>query len=376
MNHNQKSFSNQANKLEINVCDAPYHANGRGLANDRAVIQQAIDDAFEKGGGTVVLPEGKMFLSGELELKSNVTLRLEGVLLKSNNPDHYRHPAGFGREVKGIGLNWSLASYRNYPLIFTASGAANVAILGSGVMDMNYTGSDDTTVQTAGIGLYDTDHFIVRGITIRDSSQPQVWPVRCRNGEVAYVKILDPAPHWNNEAICMCNCQNMHIHHNYSICGDDNIDVWASYRDQRMQWWCSSENPQPSINIEIDHNILGQIGNGVNYNFVPWGGEAPDQEQVRIDNIFIHDNISLPYEVDPRVGDVVHTPHPIFRYQEWNERSTYGHSPLSNIRVYDNGIGNSTRHDGDEPHFPCVGFETNDITDPWFTDSNRKIIEK
>ena len=29
-------------------------------------------------------------------------------------------------------------------------------------------------------------------------------------------------------------------------------------------------------------------------------------------------------------------------------------------------------HDGAEPHFPCVGFQTNDITDPWFTNAISK----
>jgi hypothetical protein len=165
----------------------------------------------------------------------------------------------------------------------------------------------------------------------------------------------------------------MHVHHNYSICGDDNIDVWSSYQDQRMRVWCSSENPQPSIDIEIDHNTLGQIGNGANFNIVPWGSSAPNQEQVRIDNIDIHDNILLPYVLDQRPNAINQDYHPKFHYQEWNERSTYGHSPLSNIRINDNGIGNDTLHDGPEVMFPCVGFQTNDITDAWFKNAASDI---
>jgi hypothetical protein len=233
---------------------------------------------------------------------------------------------------------------------------------------MNYTGEDKSTIHVASIGLFDTEHFIIKDITINNASQPQIWPVRCRHGEVANVRIANPAPRMNNEAICLCNCQNVHIHHNYSVCGDDNIDVWASYQDKRMRVWCSSANPQPSINIEIDHNVLGQIGNGANFNIVPWGSHAPDQEQVRIDNINIHDNTLLPFIRDER-GGTGNKYHPKFHYQEWNERSTYGHSPLSNIKIHNNGIGHDTMHDGAEPHFPCVGFQTNDITDPWFTDA-------
>ncbi|RPJ46993.1 MAG: hypothetical protein EHM21_08370 [Chloroflexi bacterium] len=366
MEINQVQPSGQRN---MNVCHAPYHAAGDGITNDRAAIQRAIDTAAATGGGTVLLPEGGTFLSGELELKSNVTLQIDGVLRKSNDPAHYAHPTVFGRMTPGSPLNWDLCSYVNYPLIFTTSGTTNVTIQGSGALDMNYTGEDETTVQAAAIGFYDTEHFLIRDITIRDACQPQIWPIGCRYGEVANVKIIDPAIRWNNEAICLCNCQHMHIHHNYSICGDDNIDVWSSYQDRRMRVWCSSDQPQPSINIEIDHNTLGQIGCGANFNIVPWGSLAPDQELVRIDNLNIHDNILLPFVRDERENAMNSDYHPKFHYQEWNERSTYGHAPLSNIRINDNGIGSDTMHDGPEEKFPCAGFQTNDITDPWFTNA-------
>jgi polygalacturonase len=359
----------KAKIFNVNVCQAPYNAAGEGKTNDRASIQCAIDDAANAGGGTVTLPKGHTFLCGEIELKSNVVLRIDGVLLKSNEPAHYVHPTVFGRMTPDSSLNWDLCSYVNYPLIYTRPGASNVTIEGSGMLDMNYAGEDETTLQIASIGLYDADHIFIRDITIRDSCQPQIWPVRCRHGEVTRVRIIDPAIRWNNEAICLCNCQNMHIHHNYSECGDDNIDVWESYQDRRMRVWCSSNDPQPSKNIEIDHNVLRQIGNGAYFNILPWGAECPDQEQVRIDNIHIHDNLLLPFKVDERTNALNQDYHPKFNCQQWNERSTYGHSPISNVTINNNGIGSDTRHDGADKQFPCDGFQTNDITDPWFANA-------
>ena len=41
-----------------------------------SMIQKAIDELSQKGGGTVIIPEGK-WLSGRIELKSNINLRLE-----------------------------------------------------------------------------------------------------------------------------------------------------------------------------------------------------------------------------------------------------------------------------------------------------------
>jgi hypothetical protein len=369
----ERAFRKQRS-LSVDVCEAPYRAAGDGSTNDRMAIQSAINDVFAAGGGTVTLPSGRTFLSGELQLKNYVVLQIDGILKKSNVASHYEHPTVFGRVNPGSSLNWDLCSYVNYPLIFTASGTTHVTIQGSGALDMNYTGDDNSTIHVASIGFFDTDNFIIKDISINNATQPQIWPVRCRRGEVANVRVANPAPRMNNEAICLCNCQNMHIHHNYSVCGDDNVDVWASYQDRRMRVWCSSVNPQPSINIEIDHNVLGQIGNGANFNIVPWGSHAPDQEQVRIDNLNIHDNTLLPFIPDAR-GGTDNKYHPKLHYQEWNERSTYGHSPLSNIKIHNNGIGNDIMHDGAEPHFPCVGFQTNDITDPWFTNAISRTRE-
>jgi hypothetical protein len=145
---------------------------------------------------------------------------------------------------------------------------------------------------------------------------------------------------------------------------DDNIDVWVSYKDARMGVWCNTDNPQPSINIEIDHNTLRQVTYASNINLIPWGSGAPDQNMVRMDNIYIHDNTLLG-------GDNGNAK---LSYQEFNTTGTYGHSPISNVRIINNGIGDSTKHDGAEPKFPCIGFETNDITDPWFTDAISPIV--
>src|SRR6478609_8917090 len=46
------------------VTAAPYSARGDGVTNDRLAIQQAIEDASAAGGGTVLVPAGRTFLSG------------------------------------------------------------------------------------------------------------------------------------------------------------------------------------------------------------------------------------------------------------------------------------------------------------------------
>jgi polygalacturonase len=68
-----------------------FGAIGDGTTNDQLAIQAAIDSVASGGGGTVIIPSGKTFCTGSLELTSNVTLHLEAgaVLTGSANPAHY-----------------------------------------------------------------------------------------------------------------------------------------------------------------------------------------------------------------------------------------------------------------------------------------------
>ncbi len=73
----------------INIAEAPYNAVGDGVTMNTEIIQQAIDDCPENG--IVLIPKGK-FLTGALDLKSHMTLQVEGELLGSDNPNDYMYP--------------------------------------------------------------------------------------------------------------------------------------------------------------------------------------------------------------------------------------------------------------------------------------------
>ncbi|WP_234121584.1 glycosyl hydrolase family 28 protein [Clostridium hydrogenum] len=79
----------------LNVTD--YGAVGDGTTLDTNAIQAAINACPQ--GGEVLIPAGKTFKTGALWLKDNMTLRVDGEILGSENPQDYissNHPVAKG----------------------------------------------------------------------------------------------------------------------------------------------------------------------------------------------------------------------------------------------------------------------------------------
>ena len=99
-----------------------------GVTLNTASINEAITACNKKGGGVVLIPAG-FWLTGPVELKSNVNLHLQrGALLQfTNDFRQYRLVAG----------NWEgLEQMRNQSPL-SASNASNIAITGFGIIDGN-----------------------------------------------------------------------------------------------------------------------------------------------------------------------------------------------------------------------------------------------
>jgi hypothetical protein len=114
-----------------------FGAKGDGKTLNTTAIQSAIDKCFIDKGGTVMIPAGD-FLSGTLELKSNVTLHIAAAGKLLGSPKREDYTAGKG-VPEGNG---------NIVFLFAVK-ADNVSIEGKGTIDGNglafYNGKGDNT---------------------------------------------------------------------------------------------------------------------------------------------------------------------------------------------------------------------------------------
>ena len=197
-------------------------ATGDGKILDTIPIQKTINNCAESGGGTVIVPPGE-YLTGALELLSNVELHLlPGAKVKgsSNIDDYY--------------LNGELAG------LITAKYAKNITISGRGVIDGSGTSFIDVT-ESKKSGKYDPDAHqqtepAVSGIKPNDG--PAVMLTRpgcmlnfcgCENVIIQDITVID-APFWtilingsNNVKIFNTSIQNPCI-----VPNDDGIHCTSS----------------------------------------------------------------------------------------------------------------------------------------------------
>jgi len=135
-----------------------FGAAGDGAQSDTEAINKAIQAASQAGGGTVLVPAGK-YLTGTVQLQSNVTLWIDAgaTLLGTSNLSEYRWPQG-GREWDGA--------------IILANGVRNVALMGRGTINgqnLNNPRGEEHIRGPHAVLFNNSKDVVVRDITIRDS---------------------------------------------------------------------------------------------------------------------------------------------------------------------------------------------------------------
>lgn len=327
-------------KKYVSVTDAPFNAKGDGVTNDRESIQKAIDTVYNDGGGTVFLPSGKVFLSSGIVIRSNVTLMFgDGAQLKqTSKQNEYVKPCGdkyipykpeYGHNYSET-IKWSHYWYKNYPFIFAPEGSHDFAIKGNGVIRMMDVDDVEKIIKICPIGFYRCSHFEICDVHITNYHGYAVMPFTSSYGLFKNIKITDWS-YGNGDGICLMNCQNIRVTGCEMFTGDDSVYIFSSCCDPRKSEWWSSDEPQPSINIEIDNNDL-KSNHCKAFGMILWGLNCPDLEKVEVRNVYVHDNH---FET---MGNWLYCPY----------TDKAGYPPVTNVRFENNVI------DGIEANF----FET------------------
>lgn len=323
-----------------------YGAVADGLTLNTASINRAITACSKKGGGVVLVPGG-LWLTGPIELKSNVNLLVDRSAILLFTTDFNQYPL-----VEGV--YEGRRSARNQSPVY-ATNCENIAISGNGVIDGNgdvwrMVGKDRLTEgewkrKVASGGLVSTNgkiwfpsektklafeqkrtstmepgqtlksfedikdflrpnlvvltnckKVLLEGVTFQNSPAWCLHPLMCENLTIRNVSVKNPDYAQNGDGLDVESCKNVLIEGSTFDCGDDGICI-KSGKDEEGR-----KRGKPAENIVIRNNIVYKAHGGFVIGSEMSGGAR---------NIFVYDcsfigtNIGLRFKTARGRGGVV-----------------------------------------------------------------------
>lgn len=235
-----------------NVLD--YGASNLGDKKVTEIIKQAIDDAYQAGGGTVFFPAG-IYLTGPIKLKSNITIFLDaGATLKFSDD--------FNDYLPMVKSRWEGIDVINFSPLIYAYKAENIAIKGRGKIDgqgkkwwdyhhmlfakpkdFKSEWQNEFAKQNTEVIMPDLPEMIERGFC----RPPFIQPMYCKNILIEGITIVN-SPFWtvnpefsenviisnviinnpdspNTDGINPESCRNVHISNCHISVGDDCVTI-------------------------------------------------------------------------------------------------------------------------------------------------------
>ena len=189
-----------------------YGAREGGGADNTEAIRKAIEACARAGGGRVVVPAG-VYLTGAINLKSNVNLHVsEGATLRfSTDPAKYL-PAVFTR--------WEGTELMNYSPLIYAFEQQNIAVTGKGTLDGGASDENwwawarrrGSNPSLASADVRSLREMANRGVPVRERvfgqghylRPPFIQPYRSRNILIEGVTIIN-SPFWEVHPVLSSN---------------------------------------------------------------------------------------------------------------------------------------------------------------------------
>ncbi|MGD0912024.1 MAG: glycoside hydrolase family 28 protein [Terracidiphilus sp.] len=271
-----------------NVVDYGARPDGRTLNTE--AIQRAIDDVSQAGGGTVYFPSGT-FLTGRIDLKSGVGLKLDAgcTLLGSTSISDYHGGEGsvdrsekhliYARDAEGVTIEGEGRIDGQGPSYWEPSGKAPLppdqqwADVASHAYQENKTGRPSPMIRFASCR-----RVRVKGVRLENSAGWTLHLLNCDDVQIVNTTIKNPVYGPNADGIDITGCQNVQVSGCSIDTGDDAICL-------------KSENPlgpEPLLvkNITVTNCSLSTCCNGFKLGTSSEGGF----ENIVFSNSVVHNN--------------------------------------------------------------------------------------
>ena len=237
---------------QVNLKD--FGAAGDGTTLCTEAFSKAIDHLAGQGGGRLVVPEG-IWLTGPIELKSNINLHLERNAVIYLSPDKRlfmkkldnrgRSQSGITAEhchdiaitgcgvIDGNGGGWHYAkrnkmsdvewkALRDKGGYVTSDGQLWYAWqLTSGYPDISETPEKQEKKRNDLVRLVDCQNVLLSGVTIQNSPRFHVHPFHCENLIIDGITVQCPWNVQNGDGIDLSDCHRVLIVNTYVDVGDD-----------------------------------------------------------------------------------------------------------------------------------------------------------
>ena len=257
---------------DYTISVAEFGAQGDSLTDNKPSFDKAMAHMKEKGGGTIVVPEGVYTVNGPIHFVSNVNLKLQkGARIRfGSNPEDY--PL--------VLTSWEGTMIYNYSPLVYGINLKNIAITGKGTIDgeakntwakwkqleekdqllsrkMNHTGvpveervfGEGHYLRPQLIQFVNSEDILIEGVTIEDSPFWCLHLLKCKSATIRDLKY--DAHNFNNDAIDLEYSSNILIEDVKFDNGDDNVAIKAG-RDHEGR----SNSNTPSQNIIVRDCLL------------------------------------------------------------------------------------------------------------------------